>query len=193
MQKFLAYLLPVMLLPNFSASRADELDELILNSKKLADNYSSQLLTAYDNAYSAVSFDAVREVCRKTALELANRLSTNGHVIRRISVHPLNEQNIPDQTEKKVLQDFIARQTEGKEVDKLVWYKLQETGNRSEFRYIKAFILEQRCITCHKTQTSENEPLPELAAYSVKRIETKNYFPEEFSGEQHKPLPVFEE
>jgi len=192
MYRFISIFFIIFLLAPLLSS-ADELDELAMESKKLIDVYSSHLQKEYDKAYTTISLDAVREICRKTALEIASHLSKDGYTIRRISITPLNEQNIPDLTEKRILQDFITRQAEGKEVDSLSWYKLNEIGNQSEFRYIKAFAMEQRCMTCHRDQSMSTEPQNTLAAYALKKVETKNYFPEEMFREQQKPLPVFEE
>lgn len=192
MNRPIKYLSIIVLLNSF-ASVADELDELAMESKKLVDVYSSQLQMEYDKAYATINFDAVREICRVTALGLAGDLNKDGYTIRRISMNPLNEQNIPDQTEKGILQDFITRQTKGNYVDKLSWYKLDEIGNQSQFRYIKAFTMEQRCMTCHQDQSMTTWSQNTISAYALKKIETKNYFPEEMFNEKHKPLPVFSE
>lgn len=169
---------------------ANELDELAVEGKNLVNTYSAQLQQEYDKAYATISFDAVRKVCKETALILANDLDRNGWIIRRTSLDPLGETNLPDETEKRILHDLTDQQIESVNKELPPWYKLTETGNLSEFRYIKAFIMEQRCMTCHTETPGKNSA---LAAYTLKKSVMKNYFPDEISTETRAPLPVFEE
>jgi hypothetical protein len=172
---------------------ADEIEDLVAESKNLIQSYTSQLQTAYDNAYNLNSTDAVQAICRNVAIDIADELANDGWGIRRTGLAVLNKNNAPDHTELRVLNNFIARQSEGKAADTLSWYKLNEVGNRSEFRYIKAFTIEQRCMTCHTSQQHKEGSLPALFAWSVIRTETKNYFPDQNQLDQYEPLPVFEE
>lgn len=172
---------------------ANEVDDLVAESKSLIQSYASQLQTAYDNAFGSHASDAVQGICRKVAIEIAGNLAKDGWTIRRTGLDVLNKNNAPDRTEVKVLHNFITRQSEGKETETLTWYKLNEIGNQSEFRYIKAFEMEQRCMICHTGQQSKTGSPSALSAYTLTRIETKNYFPDPVQQGQHEPLPTFEE
>jgi hypothetical protein len=172
---------------------ANEIEDLVAESKSLIQSYASQLQTAYDNAYNLNSTDAVQGVCRKIAIDIADKLAKGGWTVRRTGLDVLNKNNAPDHTEVKVLHNFITRQSEGKETETLAWYKLNEIGNQSEFRYIRAFTMEQRCMTCHTSQQHKEGSLPALFAWTVIKTETKNYFPDQNQLDQYEPLPVFEE
>jgi len=174
-------------------SMADEIEDLVAESKNLIQSYTSQLQTAYDNAYNLNSTDAVQAICRNVAIDIADELANDGWGIRRTGLAVLNKNNAPDHTELRVLNNFIARQSEGKAADTLSWYKLNEVGNRSEFRYIKAFTIEQRCMTCHTGQQSKTGSAPALSAYTLTRAETRNYFPDPVQQGQFEPLPDFTE
>jgi hypothetical protein len=118
-------------------------------------------------------------------------LSRDHWRVRRISLRYLNENNAPDDIEKKILNDFSEKYSSGWKTGQLAWYKLSEIGNQSEFRYIQAAAYEDRCMTCHAAQ--QKDTLAPLFAYSVKKIEIKNYIPEPALQEKASPLPAFEE
>ena len=172
---------------------ANEIADLVADSKNLIRSYSSQLQSAYDNAFGSDTSDAVREVCRKIAIDIAGELAKDGWIIRRTGLEVLNKNNAPDRTEIKVLQNFITRQSEGKETETLSWYKFNETGNQSEFRYIKAFTMEQRCMSCHTEQQSKTGTTTALSVYTLTRKEIKNYFPDPVQQGKYGPLQNFEE
>jgi hypothetical protein len=176
-----------------SHTSANELEQLVTESRKLIANYQFRLQTAYDDAYQSGKPEAIKEVCKKASTAFAAAFSKDGWTIGRTSLEVLNHDNIPDDTEQNILNKFNEKQVAGTETEKLSWYKFTEIANHSEFRYIKGFEMEQRCLSCHSGKENRESSMPRLAVFTVKRIETKNYFPEVFSGEQHKPLPVFEE
>jgi len=172
---------------------AAELDELVSTSREIINTYALNMRIAYENAYRQNDPLFVEEVCREQARKNATHLSGNDWTIRRISLDAISMENTPDQTGQRVLRDFIAKQARGEDTDQLAWYKLSEAGNLSEFRYIKAFTLEDRCVSCHAGSVSKNGSRPGLAAYSVKFAETKNYFPDEAKHNRQIPIPEFEE
>ncbi len=172
---------------------ANELDDFSEQAKDLIANYSSQLLAAYEQAYASGNLEAVAEICRNKAIEIANTLTRDSWKIHRITHAALNKNNRPDYTENKVLNEFEQKQEQGWKTDQLAWYKLDEIGNQSEFRYVKAFQLEERCMACHGAHRSADNSGIRLSAYALKRIETKNYFSEEPKLDQNQMLEEFEE
>jgi hypothetical protein len=172
---------------------ANEIEDLVAESKSLIQSYATQLQTAYDNAFDSNNPDAIQVVCQNIAMKIAGNLAQDEWIIRRTGLDVLNKNNAPDQTELKVLHNFITRQSEEKNIEALSWYKFNETGNQSEFRYIRAFTMENRCMTCHKHQESKTGSPPALSAYTLTKFETRNYFPDPVLQDQHAPLPTFTE
>lgn len=166
---------------------AQELDDLIKEGKDIINGYAVNMQLEYDNAYRQNDPLFVKNVCTKKAKEIAGKLGREGWSIRRISLENKNTENEPDHTEKRILNDFVSKVQNGKDINKLAWYKLREIGNQSEFRYIRAFSLDKRCMECHSGIS------PPMAAYSVKKIEMENYFPDETKKNSHIPLPEFKE
>jgi hypothetical protein len=172
---------------------ANELEELVMDSKKLIANYEFRLQTAYDDAYDLKDPSAIEEVCKKASTTFATGLTKGKWRIGRTSLDVLNRDNAPDHVEQNILKNFSDKLNDGAETERLSWYKLTEIANHSEFRYIKAFEMEQRCMSCHKGQSTTSGTQNTFAVYTLKKIETKNYFPEEAFSEPADPLPLYEE
>ena len=172
---------------------ANELEELVIDSKKLITNYEFRLQTAYDDAYHSKNPATVEEICKKASTTFATGLSKGGWRIGRTSLNVLNRDNAPDHVEQNILKIFSEKLDEGAETERLSWYKLTEIANHSEFRYIKAFAMEQRCMSCHKDQSTISGTQNTFAVYTLKKIEKKNYFPEEVRSKPGEPLPLYEE
>ena len=176
-----------------SQAFAEELDNLLKSAKDLINTYSLSIQLEYEKGYSLNDPIFIKEICRQKAKEIAANMSRDGWSITRISMDYNNIDNAPDQTERRILKDFLAKNRKGKAAEELAWYKLNEIGNQSEFRYIRAFAMEERCMSCHSNTDKKSATFPSLAAYSVKKIETKDYFPAENNNESMTPLPKFKE
>ena len=189
------YLLSIIVLYGLFTARsnANELEELVTDSRKLIANYEFRLQVAYDDAYQSNKPAAVEEVCKKASTIFAGSLAKGGWRIGRTSLDVLNRDNAPDHIEQNILKNFSEKLDEGAETERLSWYKFTEIANHSEFRYIKAFEMEQRCMSCHKDQSTTSGTQNTFAVYTLKKIETKNYFPEEAFSEPAGPLPLYEE
>lgn len=188
------YLLSVFFLCGLFSARlyANELEDLVTESRKLVAGYELQLQTAYDEAYQANDSADIENVCKKASTLIAMDFAKDGWTISRTSLEVLNRDNAPDNVEHDILNRFHEKQAEGTPTERLSWYKFTEIANHSEFRYIRAFELAERCMSCH-TSTDKSEGLLPLAAYTLKKIRTKNYFPDKAGDEPYENLPVFEE
>lgn len=186
------YLLTLIFCFSSGQAPAEDLDSLVKTSREIINTYALGMQFAYENAFRQNDLQFVKEVCEKTARENAVNLGKNGWQLQRVNLHSKNSMNTPDRTEKRILQDFLKKQSQGKSVEELSWYKLHEAGNQSEFHYMRAFKLEQRCMSCH-AQNSSTDETTNLAAYSLKKIETKDYFPDTVAHDKNTPLPEYQE
>ena len=174
-------------------ANAGELDDLVKTGREIISVYSLKMQTDYESAFGKNDPLSVKKVCAKSAKVNADGIEKNGWEIHRITFNGINVINTPDQTEARVLKDFQDKLAEGKEADKLAWYQLREVGNQSEFRYIRAFTLEERCMTCHGDKKNPDVNFPGLAAYSVRKIEHKHYLPDDSGQSEQELLPDFRE
>jgi len=201
-------LLITSFLPNIIS--ADELQHLVENSRELIRTFSEQLQSEYEKVIQKNNPENAMKVCRTIAPEIATHLSKDGWSIRRISLDFRNQNNAPDQFERKILENFEKKKSEGWTIDQLAYFKMSETGNQNEFRYLKAIAGEEFCLSCHggdspgenaiksdklhSTDQAGNYKSGVIAgAYSVKKQETKNYMSEPAQSDEYYTLPEYQE
>ena len=92
------------------------------------------------------------EVCSVQAPAIAKKLSAEtGWNVKRVSLKQRNSETAtPDQWEKKVLQQFDARQAKGESAKKMAYAEIVD----GQFRFMKAQGVEPVCLTCHAAQIS---------------------------------------
>ena len=87
------------------------------------------------------------KVCSTQAPELAEKLSREtGWEIKRVSLKPRNSKTaLPDEWERRVLQQFNARQSKGEGPGKMAYGEIID----DRFRFMKAQGVEPICLKCH--------------------------------------------
>jgi len=99
-------------------------------------------------------------VCSDTAQVLTNNFGLQkGVYIRRVSVKNRNENNYPDDFEKKVLSKFELLKQNTELDDKTEHFETIKEGEFTYLRYLKPILIQAECLNCHG---SENEILPEV-------------------------------
>ncbi len=90
------------------------------------------------------------EVCRDRAPAMAKAASEQtGWAIRRVSLRNRNPKAVPDAWERAALEDFDRRAAAGESPATLEKWEEVKTGERSEYRYMKALPVQPMCIECH--------------------------------------------
>jgi hypothetical protein len=95
------------------------------------------------------------EVCNTAAGNIAKEVSRAQKLrIGRTSLKVRNVNNTPDTWERKVLELFELRKKNGENPANLEFYEVVKTGDKSEFRYMKAIAIPQDapCLKCHGTE-----------------------------------------
>ena len=97
------------------------------------------------------------EICASQAPQIADALSAeSGWLVRRVSLKQRNASRaVPDDWERRVLEDFDQRQAAGEEAASLV--HAETVGGN--FRYLRAQAVAPVCLVCHGEQRS-----PDIAA-----------------------------
>jgi len=101
---------------------------------------------------------AVR-VCSEVAPTLAAEQSTNGLVIRRVSLKTRNPADRPDDYERSVLEAWAARWAEGLPPEESVETVRVDGG--TVLRYMRPITVMEPCLTCHGDPATM---MPELKA-----------------------------
>ncbi|MBJ6609927.1 MAG: DUF3365 domain-containing protein [Candidatus Thiothrix moscowensis] len=91
------------------------------------------------------------KVCNTKAPEIAKTVSTDkGLQINRISLKNRNQNNVPNEWQTKVLNDFEAKKAAGEDPAGIAYAEI--VGN--EFRFMKAIPTGAVCLNCHGTEIS---------------------------------------
>ena len=99
-------------------------------------------------------------VCSDTAQVLTNNFGIQkGVFIRRVSFKNRNENNFPDDFEKKVLSKFEMLHQNKELNSKTEHAEIVEEGEFKYLRYLKPILIQAECLNCHG---DENDIMPEV-------------------------------
>ncbi len=90
-------------------------------------------------------------VCSTIAPSIAQNLRNDtGWYVKRVSLKARNHTSaIPDEWERKVLEQFDARQAKGESAEKMAYAEIVD----GKFRFMKAQGVEQVCLNCHAAKS----------------------------------------
>jgi len=86
------------------------------------------------------------EVCSQVAPRIAMDHSTEGRVVRRVSLKLRNPMNAPDAYERGVLERFAMLQDRGELPAE--WAEVMPDGGGT-LRYLRPIVIAQPCLACH--------------------------------------------
>jgi hypothetical protein len=99
-------------------------------------------------------------VCSDTAQVLTNNFGVQkGVYIRRVSFKNRNENNFPDDFEKKVLNKFELLHQNKELINETEHIEIVKEGEFKYLRYLKPILVQAECLNCHG---GENDILPEV-------------------------------
>lgn len=128
----------------------DELAARQQAAATVADGFLQQLQSELQRELASGPAEAAT-ICRDIAPLLASQLSRlNGWQVTRVGTRVRNPLlGLPDAWERKVLNEFAARQEQGEALATLTQGEVVEFEGRLEYRYMKAIGVQPACITCH--------------------------------------------
>jgi hypothetical protein len=89
-------------------------------------------------------------VCKTKAASIAMQAAQeSGWKVGRTSHRLRNKSNRPDEWERAVLQQFLARKEAGEDLKKVEHFEIVEQGGKKIFRYMKAIPVGKPCLNCH--------------------------------------------
>ncbi len=103
---------------------ANELEDLIQESKELIQIFSDKIQVEYDKVVKEKNINNTVKVCKIIAHNIEDALSKDGWYIKRTSLKPKNPDNAPDQFEKKIIRDFEINKSSGWPINKMAYYKM---------------------------------------------------------------------
>lgn len=126
---------------------AEEVKKARQITRKFAHSLERELELALNTRGVAAAVGAYQAA----APEIASRQSAaSGFEVRRTALKLRNPDNHPVDWERKSLEALIAKYKSGADPADLEVYKVVSTkGGDKRFRYIKAIVVENTCLTCH--------------------------------------------
>lgn len=123
------------------------LDEVAIKAEAgpIIQGFAGQLKQNLQSAMASGGPEAAISFCSLQAGEITTQANKNGWRVSRVSFKNRNPDNIPDEYESAVLQNFAARQANGEALDHM-WSVGMHEG---EIRVMKAIAVQEPCLACH--------------------------------------------
>ena len=115
-------------------------------TKELATRLKGELVRAIKTGgpKSAIS------VCKLAAPSIASEISErNRWRVGRTALKLRNPGNTPDEWERLALERFSEQLKQGVDPKKLEHFEVVKQGGASNFRYMRAILISEPCLTCH--------------------------------------------
>lgn len=141
----------VLALSTASADDAADLQPYAHKARAAVKAMGGALQTKLKEAMTAGGPVAAVQVCNTVAPQIAAEQSASaGLKISRTALKVRNPANAPDETERKVLVDFVAKMAAGADAMKLEHIEEVSEGERRLVRYFKAIpAAKEPCLACH--------------------------------------------
>ena len=99
-------------------------------------------------------------ICSDTAQILTNNFGLQkGVYIRRVSLKNRNENNFPDDFEKKILTKFELLKQNNEMNNSIEHFEVVKEGEFTYLRHLKPILVQAECLNCHG---NKNAMLPEV-------------------------------
>ena len=161
------YLLWMGVTPSTSQQslKDSRLERALQEARRVSDDLGEEVRRLLLKEIERGGFAGAVRVCSKLAQEVTGRFNLEtGHSVRRVSLKHRNPKNVPDEYERRKLEEFdlLNRQ---KKLEKEHVEGVTEEG-RQYLRYMKPLLIVPLCLTCHGPK--ENIPQEVKAILSEK-------------------------
>jgi len=157
-----------LLLLSCSEKKVDISKDQVVGMRSTAMEFMKDLKGILTNQMQTNGVLQAVSVCSDTAQVLTNNFGVQkGVYIRRVSFKNRNENNFPDDFEKKVLNKFELLHQNNELNGETEHIEMVREGEFKYLRYLKPILVQAECLNCHG---GENDILPE-----VKQLITQEY------------------
>ncbi len=135
-----------------AAQAGEEVDtgKRLAQSRAVVKEFAGSLRAALKGALEEGGPPEGLTVCSQTAPSIAaSHAERTGWEVGRTSLRTRNPKNAPDAWERRVMKDFDARKKAGEDPAKLEYSEVVGSGERRDFRYMKAIPTGKPCLACH--------------------------------------------
>jgi len=126
--------------------------------KKAAVDDAKKITKAFGGALKSKLKAAMKEggainalhICNNEATPIAEKAAKESNaLVSRVSLKNRNTNNIPNDWQRTVLEDFDARAAKGESVKKMAFAKIVDNDGKKQLRFMKALPTGGLCLACH--------------------------------------------
>ncbi len=150
-------------------------------SRKIAQEFMQQLAGTLKQQLESAGTESAIHICKEVAPALARQYSTDGRVVKRVSLKPRNPSlGVPSEEERSALENFDEKQRAANNTTPMELATTYEDTDGAWFHYMRAIPTQPQCLQCHGKveEISENVrallakeyPADRATGYSVGEI-----------------------
>lgn len=130
---------------------ADDADAKTLDeSRKTAQEFMQKLGAILKQQLETGGAESAITVCKQAAPALAAEYSTDGRVVRRVSLKPRNKTlGTPDEWETRKLESAEHALQSGQAISTIEFSEVRDEADGRWLRYLKAIPTQPMCLQCH--------------------------------------------
>lgn len=134
-----------------SVTHAEEVPVYVPEAREASMTFQNALKKELMSAMQSGGPLKAVEVCHSRAPEIAEEIGKQtGWEIGRTSLKTRNENNMPSDAERDVLEEFEQRKNNGEAISTLEWWQ----ENEEAIAYMKAIPMKGMCASCHGSNVS---------------------------------------
>jgi hypothetical protein len=124
----------------------------VLEAKTITKAFGGALKTELKKAMKAGGAVNALDVCNTEANPIAEKSAKEHNaLISRVSLKNRNPDNVPNDWQRAVLEDFNVRAAKGENVKKMGFAEVVEHDGKKQLRFMKALPTGGLCLECHGT------------------------------------------
>ena len=142
-----------------TAVTAETMDKkaAVAEAKEITKAFGGALKAELKKAMKAGGPINALEVCNTKASDITKKVAEDkGVSITRVSLKNRNPDNVPNDWQMAVLEDFNARAEKGEKVKKMGFAKIVEHDGKKQLRFMKALPTGKLCLKCHGSNIKED-------------------------------------
>lgn len=125
----------------------------VAEAKTITKAFGSALKAELKAAMKAGGAINALEVCNTKATPIAETVAKeHSAMISRVSLKNRNPDNVPNDWQKAVLENFDARAAKGEDVKKMGFAEIVEQDGKKKLRFMKALPTGGLCLDCHGSE-----------------------------------------
>lgn len=137
----------------------------IEQAKKITKAFTGELKAELKKAMKEGGPLNALKICNTEAMQITKRVAKeHGATLSRVSLKNRNPDNVPNDWQKAVLQDFDTRTANGEDIKTMAFADIIENEGKKQFRFMKALPTGGKCLECHGSEIDAdvNAKLAEL-------------------------------